>query len=377
MKIISLKYIDHASNWTFGPLTFDMLTLLVGISGVGKSHILTSISRLAGILRGETKGLAGSEWDLSFEHGGSSFAWRGMFDLNNSCVATPLGFSQDSDKCPAFLYESLEIDGRSVYEMQNNEARLENNAYSGLSPCLSVFNIFTESPNVKRAREALSRVYFIGHSSQSGFFVPTLFAEELEGYKFNMPEGGALSPDSFFDASIPCIQRLAAVYILFRPLFDEIKNEYIEVFPSVTDIRFVAGKGGEHYLLGIKEEGTRWIMQDEMSSGMYKTLLHLSELKLSHSDSVILIDEFENSLGVNCIDVMSDCILQSDKNHQFIMTSHHPYIINSIPMTYWKIVIRKGSAIATKAVSDLNIGKSSHEAFKQLMNSRDYLEGIK
>jgi AAA15 family ATPase/GTPase len=56
---------------------------------------------------------------------------------------------------------------------------------------------------------------------------------------------------------------------------------------------------------------------------MLKTLLHLSELYFSLPGSVILIDEFENSLGVNCLDAVTEDINDSPNQLQFIITSHH------------------------------------------------------
>lgn len=38
--------------------------------------------------------------------------------------------------------------------------------------------------------------------------------------------------------------------------------------------------------------------------------------------------EFENGLGVNCIDVLAEILLSERKDLQFIITSHHPKIIN-------------------------------------------------
>nr|WP_293102352.1 hypothetical protein [Okeania sp. SIO2F4] len=52
-----------------------------------------------------------------------------------------------------------------------------------------------------------------------------------------------------------------------------------------------------------------WILSPHISSGMLKTLMYISELYLSPEGSVILIDEFENSLGVNCLDSVTDLIL--------------------------------------------------------------------
>ena len=79
----------------------------------------------------------------------------------------------------------------------------------------------------------------------------------------------------------------------------------------------------------IKEIGVpEWIGPECISSGMFKSLVHISELYLSTDGTLFLIDEFENSLGINCIDELTTDILQSGRKLQFILTSHHPYIIN-------------------------------------------------
>jgi hypothetical protein len=69
-------------------------------------------------------------------------------------------------------------------------------------------------------------------------------------------------------------------------------------------------------------------------------------------------------------------ILHVDRNIQFIITSHHPYIINNIDMSHWKIVSRKGGVISTKNAIDLRLGESRHKAFKQLIQSPEYSKGI-
>ena len=44
MKIKEITYYDHELEWRFNPIHFSDLTLLVGISGVGKTRIIRSIS---------------------------------------------------------------------------------------------------------------------------------------------------------------------------------------------------------------------------------------------------------------------------------------------------------------------------------------------
>jgi Fe-S cluster assembly ATPase SufC len=103
--------------------------------------------------------------------------------------------------------------------------------------------------------------------------------------------------------------------------------------------------------------------------------MHISQLYLSAEGTIILIDEFENSLGVNCIDTVSNLLLEN-RDLQFIITSHHPYIINKIGMEHWKIVTRRGGVVTVKDASHFNLGKSSHQAFMQLINLDAYSEGI-
>ena len=105
--------------------------------------------------------------------------------------------------------------------------------------------------------------------------------------------------------------------------------------------------------------------------------MQISELFLCSEGTVILIDEFENSLGINCIDTLIENLLYDNRGLQFIITSHHPYIINSIGMEHWKVVSRNGGTIITQNAKDFKLGKSRHEAFKQLIQLTGYRNGIK
>jgi predicted ATPase len=128
----------------------------------------------------------------------------------------------------------------------------------------------------------------------------------------------------------------------------------------------------------MKEKGVeKWIPQDEISSGMYRSLMQIGELYLCPEGSVLLMDEFENSLGVNCIDELTNDILDSEREIQFVLTSHHPYIINNIPYRNWKIVTRNGGSVSIKNAADYKIGVSSkHDAFMQLLQLEEFANGI-
>ncbi len=108
---------------------------------------------------------------------------------------------------------------------------------------------------------------------------------------------------------------------------------------------------------------------------MLKTLFFIALVRLSANGTVLLIDEFENSLGINCLDVVTDQLFGS-RELQFIITSHHPYVINNIPMEYWKVVTRKGGVIQTHSAEELKLGRSKHKAFTELINSKEFRQGV-
>ena len=79
MKIISLKIKNAFYGWEFEDIKFTSnLTLLVGVSGVGKTQILNSIKFLQDIAEGHPAN--GFEWDITFSTvSKKEFRWKGAF----------------------------------------------------------------------------------------------------------------------------------------------------------------------------------------------------------------------------------------------------------------------------------------------------------
>jgi hypothetical protein len=175
--------------------------------------------------------------------------------------------------------------------------------------------------------------------------------------------------------------------------FDLLKDRFRETFPTVEDIRIDVVKASlnntsvtSELAALIKEKGTKgWIPLHLISTGMRRSLILLFEIGLL-PDTVFLLDDFENGLGVNCIDQVTDFILdpplddriKSGNVQQIIVTSHHPYIINHIPMENWRVVTRHGSVVRAVAPEDIPglRGDSRHEAFLRLLNTGEYRHGI-
>ena len=105
---------------------------------------------------------------------------------------------------------------------------------------------------------------------------------------------------------------------------------------------------------------------------MLKTIYYIVELFTMSEDSLVLIDEFENGLGVNCIDLLSELMLSERNDLQFIITSHHPKIINAIDKDKWRIIDREGSIVKNSSSLSYGIGNRQHDAYFNLINRWEF-----
>ncbi len=171
--------------------------------------------------------------------------------------------------------------------------------------------------------------------------------------------------------------------------FSRIREIYSEIFPTVTDLRvgtrqdfdlepaLGSGVADRRLAFGAKERGVEpWIVN--LSDGMRKVLIHLIELGVAPPDSVVVIDEIENSLGVNCLPDLAQFLLSQVPRVQLIMTSHHPQVINTITPEYWRLVTRHGSVVTIRNASRLPALQTASplQKFTQLINLAEYEEGI-
>ncbi|MFM6100136.1 MAG: AAA family ATPase, partial [Dolichospermum sp.] len=183
-----------------------------------------------------------------------------------------------------------------------------------------------------------------------------------------------------FFADFPPVVKAFYLQKFFPDVFNEIKEYYIDIFSEVNDVRVSSerDKDGDFMLFfEIQENGLEdWIPQQRISSGMFRTLIFLVEVTAAPEESVILIDEFENSLGINCMAELTDFILDKSPDVQFILTSHHPYIINNIPWKTWQIVSKYGNEVRVRKASDIPAldTASSLDKFTQLINLLNWEE---
>jgi len=367
MKIKKLEYFDDEYQWKLEPVEFlPNLNLLVGVSGAGKTQILKSIRRLKAIANG--KPMNGVQWSVCFDTNQNiEYHWSGKFETKENI--TPIDTDSDENEAVKILYEKLQCNGKTLVERKGEEIFFDNVKTPKLSPFESIIELFKQEDSIIPVKEELDKIILT--DSERDFDQMWRLPVSI----FKKYENASLS--TIKESDIPIFVKLAILYRTLPQEFAIIKKTFTNIFNKVSDIKIETIKNEElpialsqllkeATIVSIKEKGvSTWI--DNISSGMYKTLMYISELYLSPDNSVILIDEFENSLGVNCMDSVTDLIL-NHQNSQFIITSHHPYIINNISPAFWKIVTRQGSSVTVKNSKDFHISESRQKAFIDLIN---------
>lgn len=357
MKIKAFTYFNKETNLEIEKIEFGDINLLVGVSGAGKTQILNKLYELSQLARGQfsIERLGNIKAEVTFEVGGKQFLWK--IETNKIEI----------------IGEALYIDGAEYFTRTVKEIRLEGATLPSISSRLSLLNAYKEYNEITVLTEGIQHIIF-----------PDL--DENIKHSINENQAKIISvddPETYVYPSNSSLSHLYRALEVNPEIFLEIKEEFISIFPQVQDIKFqyeeekTSSFTGlmnfeiKRYVLYIQDLSGVWIRQHEISSGMMKTLFHLTYLKTIGNHSVILIDEFENGLGINCMQEVTNDIICAD-HLQFILTSHHPYIINNIGMGYWKVVFRKGNKICTRTAQELGLGNSKHDAFFQLMNKLQY-----
>lgn len=375
MKIKQFKYENKNSELKINSIDFSGLSLLVGASGAGKTLILKAVLDLKNISQGNSSD--GAEWEIRFAtEKEENYVWKGAFEQTEFTEYGDEDQTKRPEPLPKILYEELFFKDQIIVERKGNEIRLNGHSTPKLSSYKSAVNLFNEEEIIFPVYDHFDKII---QSDDSDVIRIPIFG----GFDFDKFLKKYSSPEQIRNAPISIYLKLAWAYKNKTEVFDTVKENFINVFTQVEDIRVEPLKGDvpdflrNSPYLHIKEKNvSKWIPYNKISSGMFKTLMQISQLFLCAEGSVILIDEFENSLGINCIDTLTENLLYEDRDLQFILTSHHPYIINAIGMEYWKIVSRTGSVISAKDAKEYKLGNSRHEAFKQLIQLNDYRNGV-
>lgn len=371
MKLKKLFFKNHITGWCLKEVNFGPLTLLVGASGVGKTQTLKAISQLSRIAAGYS--MNGCEWRVEFEESGLQYVWAGQFGVSND---TPDSIDGEEPR-HTIVKESLVVgaDETEIFTRDAEELQYHGIPTVKLDPTKSAVELLKEQPDITPVRNGFKKINWLKMETSGYMF----FSSKM----FDHTEPSRTFEDIKLRKQRRPIDNLFLIMRYAPDVFADIKETFTDIFPLVEDIDYdirairTISEEKVRPVLKIKEKDVdTWIQYPNISAGMYRTLSQIVALKLADDGDVILIDEFENGLGINCIDKLAEMAQDPDVNVQIIMTSHHPYIINSIPFRAWRIVSRSGSDVTVNTADELRIGKSSkHDAFMQLIQTTAYRTG--
>lgn len=377
MKILSYEAqagLKHGLH--FSRIKFGRLNLIVGYSATGKTRLLNTIFNGARLVTIKNEFYIGA-WDMTFEHAGKTYRWVIETGGNDD-------YNDDAAKVLKERVSVIENDEEKIVVNRDTETfTFDNKDLPKLSPRESSISILQDEELIHPLYEAMQcivRRNFSGSDLEveAGYqAVPQKFLQKVKKTK---------DKELLFSSGLNLSGKLHVLSLHFKGVYEQICKEFLSIFPFVSQVKLLDAEDfnyshpGVVPVFALKEKGIdSWIPLKEFSSGMRKVLLILTDIfTLPKEGGVYLIDEYENSLGINAINFFPSILLEADTPSQFILTSHHPYIIGNVPVKDWIILHRKGTEVSVKQGDELEeqFGKSRQQAFIQLINDPFYTEGI-
>ncbi|MCI9590108.1 MAG: ATP-binding protein [Lachnospiraceae bacterium] len=342
-------------------------TLLVGNSGAGKTRILEAVNTVCKLAVGTKKNIPNPfKAELKFSAENRDCCWQVKVDY------VPQINVNEEESNAVIKEERLTVNGDVVIEKSGDKFKLLN---YGVLPQPkeneSLISQYRNEEQIGQIYEEFQKVYLrMFEIDMRGSMSPELYEAICGFYKksyISLIQNIPIIAMSPFD-QYGILKNVDSE--AYQKMCQEILEFYQEIFPEVEEISYLLDES-KQYRIAIRVNNN-WILQKDISSGMLKTLWIIIKMKMIPGNAVVLIDELENGLGVNCIEIVSDFIINSRPDVQVLATSHHPYIINAIPMDNWMIVQRKEQVVKAYRSDEMALGRSRHDAYLQLVNRLQY-----
>lgn len=342
------------------------ITLLVGLSGVGKTQILNAVEYSLNLAVDKDVILRPYRVGMGILINNEEYEW--FYEINQ---INKDALIIDEESKYEFSYEKLMCNGKIIFEKKN-----ENVSVIG----------YDKVPQPKKDESLI-----LQYSENENFGILISGIRKLYSIEIELAVRGGIRSENFsrlkskvadtikneknvkFRAfsHLPVALKLYIAKKYYTELYIQIFEAVKELFIEIEDIGVEEDTIREMYLVSIQVYGKK-LLQHDISNGMLKTIYYIVELFTMAEDSLVLIDEFENGLGVNCIDLLSELMLSERNDLQFIITSHHPKIINTIDKNKWRIIDRDDCIVKNSGSIAYGIGNSQHDAYFNLINKWEF-----
>lgn len=358
-------------QWEFEEITLSSINLFVGATGSGKTRFLNTLFNVSTfVAKGEP--FRAGYWKIAAQTDKHEYRWEyqgitnhGKDQIVSECLRRrPLNSSESLETLIDRTSENFLFCGNSLPKLQSDKLSL---------------TLLKEEKLIEPFYETFLRVQrrnFHDAGLNNALSLQLIGAEQIESIK-------SRGITALWEQQNALSAKLFLLKNHFPDLYQATIRCYKEIFPTLTDCNVVWSNEADVQLSTaipvpiflVQEKGVKgWMPLNELSSGMQKVLLILSDIISLPKGTIYIIDEYENSLGVNAIDFLPQFLVDYGERIQFLITTHHPYLINSIPVRSWRVFHREGSKVMIRngAEFEEKYGKSKQQAFIQLINDPFY-----
>ena len=381
MRLLTYQYKDKApARWRLPRLNIDdNINLIGGLSAVGKTRLLNTIFNLSQIIQ-KKKDMTPGCWEIDFQVNKSKYNYilhLGVDGNTRKGVVEKELLTKNDTEIIRRTKKTFILQGKKLPPLSKEDAGL----YL-LKEDKKIGQIYNEFKKIYIRR--LNPIYFgvRAEDTQLGGVPREVLESEADQFT---PE---YIQSNFRDVNT----QLLLLKMHHSHIYESIFRDFKTIFPFVTDMNVKPAKEVENItiqtnlpldivfpILIIKEKGVKEeIPIMNMSSGMLRCIIQLVDIYSMPDDSIYLIDEFENSIGVRALPQMTDILLSRSNKLQLIFTSHLPYVFNNVDVKHWRILTRKGSQVRVTSGTSLDekYAKSHQDAYTQLINSEFIEDGI-
>lgn len=381
MRLLTYQYQDKApSRWKLPKLNLDAnINLIGGLSAVGKTRLLNTIFNLSLMIQ-KKRHMSTGCWEIDFQVNKSKYKY--ILDL------------EDDRRTGKVLVakERLTKNNKEIIRRTRKTFFLGREKLPALSKEDTGIYLLKDDKKIGQIYNEFKKIY-IRRLNPVYFGVPEE-ATQLGGITKEVLEREAdqFTPEYIQSNFSDVNTQLMLLKMHHRRIYERVFRDFKTIFPFVTDMNVKPAKEVKQLtiqmklpldivipVLVIKEKGVKEeIPIVNMSSGMLRCIIQLVDIYSMPDDSVYLIDELENSMGVRALPQMTDILLSRSNKIQLIFTSHLPYVFNNVNIRHWRILTRKGSQVKVTSGDSLDekYSKSHQDAYTQLINSELIEEGI-
>lgn len=368
MKIQWIEFKNLKTNLEIERIYFNEdVTLLVGLSGVGKTQILNVVEYSLKLAFDKDIGLRPYRVGMGILIGDEEYEW--FYEINR-VNEDELVIGEESKY--EFLYEKLTRNSQILFERRDtNVAVIGYDKVPQPKKDESLILQYSEDESFEKLISEIRKLYSVEMELAVRQGIRSESFSRLKAKVIEVLNASNQQIEFRVFSHLPVAIKLYIVKRYYEEIYVQIFDAVKELFMEIEDIDVEEDSDREMYLVSIKVYGKKLFQQD-ISNGMLKTIYYIVELFTMPENSLVLIDEFENGLGVNCIDVLSELMLFERKDLQFIITSHHPKIINAISKDRWKIIDRERTVVKNSSSASYEIGNSQHDAYFNLINRWEF-----